>query len=123
MGPRRCDTRPRHFVPVNLPLEAAIGVHASARRQYEGHDDADSNAILRSALLAVLFAATPTTADLRQQLDYVSVLPVAAWAWPGKAAETKREEWVRGITRCLTWIMSEDTANSHRADSNAVRAE
>ncbi|MET4293722.1 hypothetical protein [Bradyrhizobium sp. LB5.2] len=122
MGTRRCDPRPRHFVPVNLPLEAAINLHASSRRRYEGRDDASSSAIVQAALLAVLFAATPTTDDLRRQLDYVSALPITSWAWPEKDAETAREEWLRGITRCLTWIMSEDAAKSS-TDSNAIRAE
>ncbi|MET4512566.1 hypothetical protein [Bradyrhizobium sp. I1.7.5] len=108
--PRKACAR---FVQVNSPLDRAIALHRAAY----GHDEE------WFALQTILFAATPTAEDLRRQLDYVSALPVVAWAWLGRDTEATRETWLRGITRCLTWIMSEDVANAHAADSNAVRSE
>ncbi|MET4364294.1 hypothetical protein ABIB06_004893 [Bradyrhizobium sp. LB8.2] len=88
------------FVPVNWPLDEAIEFHRVADGQHQEW----------FALQTILFAATPTVDDLRRQLNYVSVLPLAVWAWPGRDAETTRETWLRGITRCLTWIVSEAAA-------------
>ena len=94
------DALKGRFVPVNLPLDEAIALHRAA----SGHDEE------WFALQTILFAATPAADDLRRQLDYVSALPLTAWAWPGRDAETTRETWLGGITRCLTWIVSEAAA-------------
>jgi hypothetical protein len=97
------------FVQVNSPLDRAIALHRTAY----GHDE--------EWFALQIFAATPTVDNLRRQFDYVSALPVAAWAWPGRDTELTRETWLRGITRCLTWITSEGSATHD--DSNAVRAD
>ncbi|OSI68893.1 hypothetical protein [Bradyrhizobium canariense] len=96
-----------HVFRANLPVEVAIDVHRATGRQCAAPDDEQSRSAMHFALQSVLFAATPTAEDLRRQLDYVSALPVESWAWSGKAPEIAREEWLRGISRCLTWITSD----------------
>ncbi|MDA9396398.1 hypothetical protein WN73_38465 [Bradyrhizobium sp. CCBAU 45394] len=92
------------FVPVNLPLDVAIELHRTATKTTERSSNGEGGAVARFALQAVLFAATPTAGDIRRQLDYASALPIEAWEWPGKGADSTREQWLRGMSRCLTLI-------------------
>ncbi|MCK1343655.1 hypothetical protein ACVWZK_009532 [Bradyrhizobium sp. GM0.4] len=104
--PRKACAR---FVHVNSPLDRAIALHRAAY----GHDEE------WFALQTILFAATPPSMTFARSSTMCPRFP--AWAWPWRDAEAARETWLRGITRCLTWIMSEVAAT--HADSNAVRAE
>ena len=97
----------RSIIPVNLPLDVAIDAHQAASGLYGNRDEAPGRTVVRSALQSILFARTPSSDDLRRQLDYLLQLPIEAWAWPGQNAEEMREDWLRGITRCLVIITSE----------------
>lgn len=94
----------RSIVPVNLPLDVAIDAHCRASREYGQRSEEPGRTIVRSALQSILFARTPAADDLRRQLAYLVELPLEAWAWPGQNAEETREDWLRGISRCLTWM-------------------
>ena len=86
------------WVPVNAHVGTAIEAHRIA---FKEHGQKASY-----ALRAVALARTPTVADLKQMLDYLTSLPIEAWEGEvieGHSAQEWRDDTLRAITRSLTW--------------------
>ena len=89
-----------NWVPVNAHVGTAIEAHRIAFQE--------PGRRASYALRAVSLARTPTVADLKQMLDYLSALPIEAWEGEmieGHSAQEWRDDTLRAITRSLTWML------------------
>src|ERR1700710_2027526 len=81
------------WVPVNAHVGAAIEAHRIA---FQEHGRRASY-----ALRAITLARTPTVADQKQILDYLTALPIEAWEGEvieGHSAQEWRDDTLRVIT-------------------------
>jgi hypothetical protein len=92
-------------VPVGVPVSVAIASHRIAFADFLARDDATVKDISMCALRAVILARTPDVQDYRDELEYLSGLPLSAWEggcdYP---AETVKQETLAGIEhniRCI----------------------
>jgi hypothetical protein len=88
------------WVPVNAHVGTAIVAH---RITFQEHGRRASY-----ALRAVTLARTPTVADQKQILAYLTALPIEAWEGEvidGRSAQEWRDDTLRAITRSLTWML------------------
>ena len=96
----------QRWVPVNTLISEAIKAH---RLLFRVGKLSEAEARTASfALRAVALARMPDVKDCRQMLDYLTGLPIEAWeveTIQGYTAEQWRQDTLRMIARCLTWMM------------------
>lgn len=88
------------WVPVNAHVGTAIEAHRIA---FQEHGRRASY-----ALRAITLARTPTVADQKKILDYLTALPIEAWEGEvieGHSAQEWRGNTLRAITHSLTWML------------------